>query len=243
MYKTGDLGRCLPDGTIEFLGREDFQVKINGHRIELGEIESVLSSYPAIETALVLAKDVDEKSKQLIAYIICQEENAPLENQRRLFVDSIQEFLRKKLPEYMVPPAFCLLDKFPLTPNGKIDRKALPAADIVPTSKAKSVSPTTETEHTLADILKQVLQIEKVGIYDNFFDLGGNSIQIVQIHNKIKEVFKKDIPITEIFRHPTINDLDKYFSENTSNFRSNYKQLSRAESRKEKLKKRRRRAL
>ncbi|MDV3347346.1 amino acid adenylation domain-containing protein [Leptothoe sp. LEGE 181152] len=243
LYKTGDLGRCLPDGTIEFLGREDFQVKINGHRIELGEIESVLSSHPAIETALVLAKDVDEKSKQLIAYIICQEENTPLENQRRLFVDSIQEFLRKKLPEYMVPPAFCLLDKFPLTPNGKIDRKALPAADIVPTSKAKSVSPTTETEHTLADILKQVLQIEKVGIYDNFFDLGGNSIQIVQIHNKIKEVFKKDIPITEIFRHPTINDLDKYFSENTSNFRSNYKQLSRAESRKEKLKKRRRRTL
>lgn len=243
LYRTGDLGRCLPDGTIEFLGREDFQVKINGHRIELGEIEAALSSHSAIETALVLAKDVDQKSKQLVAYIICPEDDTPLASQRRLFVDLIQDFLRKKLPEYMVPPAFSILDKFPLTPNGKIDRKVLPAADILPTSKATSALPTTETERILADILKQVLQIEKVGICDNFFDLGGNSLQIIQIHNKIKEIFKKDIPITEIFRYPTISDLDKYFSEARSDFQSSYKQLSRAESRKQKLKKRRQRSL
>ena len=242
LYRTGDLGRCLPDGTIEFLGREDSQVKINGHRIELGEVEAVLSSHPAIETALVLAKDVEKKGKQLVAYVICQKADFPLKDQRRLFIDSLQAFLHKKLPEYMIPPAFSILDELPLTPNGKIDRKSLPEAEFLPTPKVMSASPITETENILASILKQVLQIEKVGIYDNFFDLGANSIHIIQIHSKIKDIFKKDIPITEIFRYPTIGDLDKYFSESNSNFQSNYKQLSRAESRKEKTKRRRQRS-
>ncbi|MEM9004050.1 MAG: amino acid adenylation domain-containing protein [Cyanobacteria bacterium P01_F01_bin.86] len=243
LYRTGDLGRCLPDGTIEFLGREDFQVKINGHRIELGEIEAILSSYPAIETALVLAKDKPKRGKQLVAYIMCHQDDLPSEEQRRSFIDSLQIFLREKLPEYMIPSAFSFLDKLPLTSNGKVDRKALPEADILPTPKVSSVSPTTETEKILADILKQVLQIEKVGIYDNFFDLGGNSIHIVQVHNKVREVFKKDIPITEIFRYPTVSDLDSYFSASDNNFQSSYKQLSRAESRKERMRGRRKRSL
>ena len=243
LYRTGDLGRCLPDGTIEFLGREDFQVKINGHRIELGEIEAVLSSHPAIETALVLAKDFQKKGRQLVAYVICRKDNLPLDYQRKLFVDSVQVFLRENLPDYMVPLAFSLLSDFPLTPNGKIDRKALPEADILSNSKGDSVLPTTKTEQLLADVLKQVLETDQVGIHDNFFDLGGNSIHIVQIHTKIREVFKKDIPITEIFRYPTIHALDKYFSDSNNNFQSNYQRLSRAESRRKSAQRRRQRSL
>ena len=206
LYKTGDLARYLPDGNIEYLGRIDNQVKIRGFRIELGEIEAVLAQYPAIREVVTIVREDQPDNKRLVAYIVPKEETA-------LTPDELRPFLKAKLPDYMVPKAFVILEAFPLTPNGKIDRHALPAPEQVfyPTEET-SIMPQTDMERSIATVWQEVLHVDKVGIYDNFFDLGGHSLLIIQVQAKLQKAFAKQISVVELFEHPTIHALAQHFT-------------------------------
>jgi acyl carrier protein len=203
LYKTGDLGRYLPDGNIEFLGREDFQVKVQGYRIELGEIEAAIEQYPKVRQATVIAVGERQQSKQLVACIASSQELASTPNE-------LSDFISKKLPEYMVPSKFVFLDSLPLTPNGKVDRKALlnlASISAIPNSENDFAPPTTEIEEMLAEIWSEILGIEKVSIRDNFFALGGNSLLAIQLLTKVREAFQVDIPLRALIGVPAIADL------------------------------------
>ncbi|AOX02682.1 hypothetical protein BJP34_27465 [Moorena producens PAL-8-15-08-1] len=199
LYKTSDLARYLRDGNIEFLGRIDNQVKIRGFRIELGEIEAVLSSHPHIQQTVVIAREDIPGNKRLVAYIVSQSES--------LSTNQLREFLKQKLPEYMVPSAFVTLDTLPLTPNGKVDRKSLPAPDGVVTSVEEYVAPRTPTEEIIANIFANVLGLQDVGIHDNFFELGGHSLLAVRLMSQIKQQFQINLPLATLFQSPTIEQL------------------------------------
>ena len=210
MYKTGDLARYRPDGNIEFLGRIDHQVKIRGFRIELGEIEAVLGQHPAVREAVVLAReDAPGNSsaslrteKRVVAYYVVAEQK-PLPT-----TTDLRSFLKEKLPEYMVPAVFVLLDALPLMPNGKIDRRALPAPDRSrPELDKVFVAPRTPTEELLAEIWARLLDVERVGIHDNFFDLGGHSLLATQLVSRMREVFQVEIPLRRLFEVPTVAGL------------------------------------
>jgi amino acid adenylation domain-containing protein len=205
LYRTGDTGRFRPDGQIEYLGRTDQQVKIRGYRIELGEIESVLASHPAIETVVVaVTKDRNGEphensnhTRRLVAYIV-PVRDLPL-------VTELRDYLQAKLPEYMVPSAFVYLEQFPLTPNGKIDRKALPAPKWEGTALS-SGAPESSTEKLLRDIWVQVLKAEHIGVNDNFFQLGGDSILSIQVVARANRAGLHLIP-QQLFQNPTIGQL------------------------------------
>lgn len=198
LYKTGDLARWLPDGNIEILRRLDAQVKVRGFRIELEEIESVLSQQVAVRHAVVAVREQDG-TKQLVAYIVTK---------RKVTVGELRSFLTAKLPNYMVPSAFVFLDSLPLTPNGKIDRKALPAPDTCrPELTEGFIPPRTPTEKMIANIWAKVLKIEKIGIHDNFFDLGGHSMLIVRLIGQIETAFGLRLRPAIIFQSPTIAQL------------------------------------
>ncbi len=203
IYATGDLGRYLPDGNIEFLGRVDFQIKIRGHRMETGEIEAALTQHSAIKSAVVTAVGEAEKQR-LVAYIIPASKPEPT-------IEEIGNFLKEKLPEYMVPSAFIFLDKFPLSANGKIDRRALPQeAEIFQKIEVAYVPPQTNFEQTIAKIWQDVLGLEKVGVNENFFDLGGNSLQVTKIYNELRKTWPlelKNISLVDLFKYPTIGKL------------------------------------
>ncbi len=206
LYRTGDLVRYLPKGEIEYLGRIDHQVKIRGFRIELGEIESILSQHPAVREVVVLAREEQPSDKQLVAYIVPEKEQTPTTSELR-------NYLKEQLPEYIVPSVFMLLKVMPLTSNGKVNRHAFPAPDrLRPTLAATYEAPRSEMERTLTTIWQEVLHLEKVGVNDNFFDLGGHSLLMVQVHNKIKEVFNCNFSIIEMFHNPTIRSLVQYLS-------------------------------
>ncbi len=198
LYKTGDLARYLSDGNIEFLGRIDNQVKIRGFRIELGEIESVLNTHPKIRQTVVIATEYVPGNKSLVAYVVTEDES--------LTTNQIREFLKQKLPEYMLPRAFVTLDTLPLTANGKLDRLALPAPDLHRELTASFVAPRNATEQTLALIWAEVLRLESVGIEDNFFELGGDSILGLQT---IARANQSGIRLTpkQLFEHQTIAEL------------------------------------
>ncbi|MEG3959208.1 non-ribosomal peptide synthetase/type I polyketide synthase [Microcoleus sp. herbarium2] len=200
LYKTGDLGRYLPDGTIEFLGRVDNQVKIRGFRVEPGEIEAVLSQHPAVqEVAIVVREDVPG-SKRLVAYVVVNQTTAPV-------ISELQHFVKQQLPKYMVPSAFVLLDALPLTPNGKVDRNALPAPDMTSSEGEEAlVTPQTPVEEVLAGIWTDVLRLEKIGIHDNFFEVGGDSILSIQIVARANQAGLKLTP-KQLFQYPTIAEL------------------------------------
>ncbi len=201
LYKTGDMARYLPDGNIEFLGRVDHQVKIRGFRIEPGEIEAVLGQHPAVREAVVLARQGPPGEKRLVAYVVVERESFHI-------ADDLRRFLRQKLPEYMVPSAFVLLDSLPLMPNGKVDRRALPARDPArPQFEKAFVAPRTSTEEVLAEIWAQILGIERVGIYDNFFDLGGHSLLATQVVSRMRDAFQVEIPLRRLFEAPTVAGL------------------------------------
>ncbi|MEO1433703.1 MAG: amino acid adenylation domain-containing protein, partial [Cyanobacteria bacterium J06633_8] len=180
LYKTGDLARYLPDGNIEFLGRIDYQVKIRGFRIELGEIEAVLLQHPEIKTAVVIAKEHQNNNSRLVAYVVHNQDIDKTELQK-----SLRSFLEIKLPLYMVPSAFVIVESIPLTSNGKIDRRSLLALDEMGVKLADYVQPRNPTEETIANIWKEVLKLERVGIYDNFFELGGNSLLATRINSRL----------------------------------------------------------
>lgn len=198
MYKTGDRARWLADGNIDFLGRIDHQVKIRGFRIELGEIESVLLQHDQIDEAVVVAKQ-HKQNIDLAAYIVATQE---------LTVHELRDFLVERLPVYMVPSFFIQLDEFPLTPNGKIDRKKLPEPDMDQISTDVGyIAPVDEIEEKLVAIWKSVLEVEKIGIENNFFELGGNSILLIQTHTQLEKEFPGKVTVTDFFSAPTIKKL------------------------------------
>jgi len=226
LYKTGDLVRYLPDGNIEFSGRVDYQVKVRGFRIELGEIETVLSQHPGVQQAVVSVQEEDElNDKRLVAYVVPNREQT-------LNISDLRNCLREKLPEHMIPSALVLLKALPLTPNGKVDRRALPASDSLrPELEAAYIPPRTEVEQTIADIWQEMLHLENVGIHDNFFDLGGHSLLIIQVHSKLQKFLNRDISITDLFEYPTISLLSKHLSQEASRTSSFETSNKRAESR------------
>ncbi len=201
MYKTGDMVRWLADGTLEFLGRNDFQVKIRGFRIETGEIETILRQHPQLREAVVSVYEPAPGDKRLAAYLLRQGAIAPT-------VSELRDFLKPKLPEFMVPASFMFLDALPLTPNGKLDRKALPKPLTEDTPVTYS-APNTETERKLADIWKELLGLKTVGIQDNFFDLGGHSLLAMQVIVRVGEQLSTEIPMAALFELPTIRQLAK----------------------------------
>jgi acyl-CoA synthetase (AMP-forming)/AMP-acid ligase II/acyl carrier protein len=206
LYRTGDLARYLPDGNIEFLGRIDNQVKIRGFRIETGEIESALMEHSSVRDTVVVARD-DENGdpstslrtgKRLVAYVVSQRDH-------EANVSELRDFLTSKLPDYMIPSSFVMLDEFPLTPSGKVDRKALPKPDKArPELGEEFVAPRTPTEQKLADIWAQVLGVERIGIYDDFFDLGGHSLLATQVVSRVRDAFNVELPIKRLIAEPTI---------------------------------------
>ena len=203
LYKTGDLARYLPDGNIEFLGRIDFQVKIRGNRIELGEIETILGQHPAVREVVVLAREDIPGDMRVVAYIVP-------EKNKKLAIGVLRDYLKQKLPDYMVPSQFVTLDALPLTPNGKIDRKALPVpASLRPELEAVYVAPRTAIERTMTSIWQAVLRLEKIGIHDNFFELGGNSLLATQIVSRVQRAFEVGVPLRSFFENPTIGGLSK----------------------------------
>ena len=203
MYRTGDLARWNEDGTIDFLGRMDHQVKIRGYRIELGEIETRLGQQAGVRECVVIAREDTPGDTRLVAYLV--PESGSVED------DTLRAALRENLPEFMVPSLFVELDRFPMTPNGKIDRKALPAPDQVRgRAKAEFKAPESELEELISDVWKGVLYLESVGTNDNFFDLGGHSLLVVQAHRKLREVCEHKISLTDLYRFPTIAGLADY---------------------------------
>jgi amino acid adenylation domain-containing protein len=199
LYRTGDLARFLPDGNVKFLGRVDNQVKVRGFRIELGEIEAVLSQCAGVwETAVVVREDVPG-DKRIVAYIVAAEP-APT-------IDDLRAYLQAKLPDYMVPAAFVIQDAFPLTPSGKIDRRALPAPDLTAALAETYVAPRTPLEEDLVAMWANVLKVERVGIHDNFFDLGGHSLIATQLIARVRAEFQVDLPLRRLFETPTIAGL------------------------------------
>src|SRR4028119_1097527 len=204
LYKTGDLARYLPDGNIEFIGRVDRQVKLRGFRMELGEIEAGLSHHPSVREAAVLLQENEPGNQRLVAYIVS---HSKLSVQDSQLIESLRSFLKEKLPEYMIPSAFVVLKALPLTPNGKIDRQALPAPSIAANFTDTFVGPRTPGEDILAGIWSQLLNLKKVGIHDNFFDLGGHSLLITQLLAKVRESFQVELPLRVLFEAPTVAGL------------------------------------
>ncbi|MDZ7358889.1 MAG: amino acid adenylation domain-containing protein, partial [candidate division KSB1 bacterium] len=204
LYRTGDRARFLADGNIEFLGRIDNQVKIRGYRIELGEIESALEKHPSVKDVVVSAREDAPGSKRLVAYIVTKNGVQPT-------VGEFHSFLKEQLPEYMVPSYFMFLEKMPLTPNGKIDRRALPAPDQQSAAvlATEYVAPRTPVEQKLAQIWTQLLGIEKIGVNDNFFELGGHSLLATQLVSRIRAEFHIELPLRTVFEVPFIAELAK----------------------------------
>ncbi|WP_218081856.1 non-ribosomal peptide synthetase [Anthocerotibacter panamensis] len=204
LYKTGDRVRYLGDGTIEFLGRWDAQVKIRGYRIEIGEVESVLHSHPQVRIAVVLVREDQPRSKRLVSYIVP-------EGGTVLTSHTLRQYLSTRLPEFMIPAAFVTLAHIPLTPNGKVDRKALPAPDQDRTDQPEPyIAPRTPVEKILVDIWSEILKRTQVGIQDNFFHLGGHSLLATQVISRVREIFSLDLPLHQFFTRPTVADLAQY---------------------------------
>jgi len=201
LYKTGDLVRRLPDGNVEFLGRIDQQVKVRGYRIEPGEIEALLNQHPAVRESLVEAREDGRGQKQLVAYLVAQQESRPP-------VKELSDFLKTKLPDYMTPSVFLFLEAWPLTPNGKVNRRALPTPDWL---KLKSGQPFTAprnlTEETVVKVWSEILGRAPIGVYDNFFELGGHSLLAAQVVARLKETLNLGLSIRSLFEKPTADEL------------------------------------
>src|SRR5262245_12217195 len=200
LYKTGDLARYLPDGNIEFIGRAHNQVKVRGYRIELGEIEAVLSRHPGVLEAVVVARE-DAPDRRLVVYVVYRQGVD-------ISMNELRSFLKQKLPVYMIPSVFVVLDALPLSPNGKVDRKALPAPDQSrPELEQGYQAPRTPMEERLAEIWREVLKLERIGIHDNFFDLGGHSLLATQVISCVRAAFQTEVALRTLFEKPTVAEL------------------------------------
>lgn len=240
LYKTGDLVRFMPAAngrsatgapsqlspvTLEFLGRVDHQVKVRGFRIELGEIEAALRQCDGVREAVVLAREDAPGDKRLVAYVTATDE-------QELSVSELRRFLKGKLPEYMLPSVFVMLDTLPRMPNGKLNRRALPAPEERrPDLETSYVAPRDEAERAIAAIWQEALQVDKVGVHDNFFDLGGHSFLVVQIKGKLEDLFQRDISVVELFQHTTVSALAQHLSQTQTTSPSLQSSYDRAEAR------------
>ncbi|WPS85718.1 amino acid adenylation domain-containing protein [Brevibacillus halotolerans] len=217
LYRTGDLARFLPNGRIAYVGRIDDQVKIRGHRIEIREIEHVLCEHPVVKQCVTVVEDDEKYGKKLVAYVvpISQEEGASLSLEKEL-----REFLQGKLPFFMIPNAIRLLDNIPLTPNGKINRKKINFIETNPSNskdeQTANLAPISEIERTLTKIWQQALGVEQVGIHDHFFHIGGDSYRLLHVHQEINEIFRRELPVIDMFRYPTIHTLAHRLSQELS---------------------------
>ncbi|WP_179957672.1 non-ribosomal peptide synthetase [Exilibacterium tricleocarpae] len=202
LYKTGDLVVCRPDGNLEFVGRVDHQIKMRGYRIETGEVESVLKSHHQVADAIVMAS---EDADYLIAYILTTVKTGP--QQQPALIDSLRDYLRNTLSEYMIPSKFIMLEAWPVTANGKLDRDALPAPEATPPAASAYVKPVTDTERQLCELWQMLLQVEKVGIKDNFFRLGGHSLLAVRLITEVCARFSIDIDVRALYAQKTVGGL------------------------------------
>ncbi|MDQ3917398.1 MAG: amino acid adenylation domain-containing protein [Acidobacteriota bacterium] len=201
LYRTGDLGRYMPDGNVEPLGRADHQVKIRGFRVELGEIEALLGAHPSVHKVVVIAREDRPGDKRLAAYVVAQSGRSADEGELR-------DFLRRRLPDYMVPQAFVMLDSLPLTPNGKVDRRALPEPTGAHAEPGESfVAPRTTIERELARVWSEVLGVERVGVNDNFFKAGGHSLLAIQLISRLYDAFGVKLSLRRFFESPTVAGL------------------------------------
>jgi len=200
LYKTGDLARFRTDGQIQFVGRTDQQVKVRGFRIELGEIETVLGRHPGVREAVVVAREDAPGGKRLIAYVVAREEPPTTSKMR--------DYLKKRLPEYMLPSSFVVLDALPLTATGKVDRNALPAPEQARPELAQVyVAPRTAVEEVLCGVFSEVLQIERVGVHDSFFELGGHSLLATQVASRVRETLRVELALRRLFEAPSVAEL------------------------------------
>ena len=205
LYRTGDLGRFFADGNVEFLGRLDNQIKIRGFRVELGEIESVLRQHPSVATAVLVARTDSSGSKHLVAYVtVSRSERTPS-------VQELREFLRQKLPDFMMPTAVMLLERLPLTANGKIDQNALPQPAL-DREGLSFVAPRNETEQTIAEVWSAVLEVQSIGAHDDFFRLGGHSLLAMRVVSRLRSIFAMDIPVRVILEHGTVAAMADYIN-------------------------------
>jgi len=198
IYRTGDMGRLLADGRLEFMGRKDFQVKSRGYRIELGEIKAVLEQHPRVKECVVMAQEAELGEKRLVAILVM--------DHQEMTSGELRNYLRRKLPEYMIPSAFIKVEQLPLTPNGKLDREALPAAEVIEPQKAY-IAPQDELEWQLTKIWENVLKVRPIGVRDGFFELGGHSLLAVRLFAQLEKVFGKNLPLATLFQAPTIEQL------------------------------------
>lgn len=201
LYRTGDVARHDSDGVLEFMGRVDHQVKIRGHRIEMEEIEGALCELEVVQNAVVTVRERAGEDKRLVGYIIPRIGSQPTSA-------TLRAALSAHLPDHMIPTTFVLLERFPLTPNGKVDRRALPDIGQVPAlMEAAHASPASPTEEHIIQIWKEVLAIDQLTVTDNFFDLGGHSLLAIQVVSRLNEVFKKEFSVAALFESPTIAKL------------------------------------
>ncbi len=204
LYRSGDLVRLMPNRDIEYLGRIDTQTKIRGFRIELGEIEAVLRQHPKVEQVVATVREDVPGDQRLTAYVVSQEKLS-------LLVDELRAYAKEKLPGYMVPAAFVMLDGFPLTANGKLDRDSLPKPDTKGCEHENAfVAPQTDLEKKLAAVWQELLQVRQVGVHDNFFDLGGHSLLLIHLHSHLKKSLGVDLSVVDLFEYPTVSTLAKF---------------------------------
>ncbi|MEM7584178.1 MAG: amino acid adenylation domain-containing protein [Acidobacteriota bacterium] len=209
LYRSGDLGRHLPRGGLEHLGRIDHQVKIRGFRIELGEIEAILHQVPEVAEAVVLVRREAPDRDQLVAWVVPR---AAEGETSALDVTALRCALAERLPDYMVPSAFVPLDEIPLTMNGKVDRRALPAPERTATGSGKTTAPQNEIERTIAEVWKKVLHVNAVGTHESFFDIGGNSLLLAEVHEELRRETAPEMTLVDLFRYPTISALADFLS-------------------------------
>ncbi|HKG80697.1 MAG TPA: amino acid adenylation domain-containing protein, partial [Pyrinomonadaceae bacterium] len=232
LYKTGDLASYLEDGRIEFRGRADEQVKIRGYRIETAEIETALAANRAVRDAVVIVREDVPGEKRLVGYIVPEQQPAPTTSE-------LHDFLKEKLPSYMLPSAFVMLEALPVTPKGKLNRRAVPAPEAsLPAPAASYLAPTTELERRIAEIWRDVLGVDRIGMHDNFFELGGHSLALVLMNVRLNETLGREVAITELFRHPTITLLAAYISQDQHKNLIDTSNRRRAAERREALKER-----
>jgi non-ribosomal peptide synthetase component F len=234
LYRSGDLARRLPDGDLEYLGRMDQQVKIRGFRIELGEIAAVLKSGLNIRDSIVIAGESPSGEKILIAYLVKGGDPLPSLTQ-------IRAVLRARLPEYMVPAKFAFIDSIPLTVNGKLDVKSLPAPDPEEAAvTAADALPRSGTAQLITEIWQEVLKSKAVGVNQNFFDAGGDSISLADVHERLERVFERKIPMVDLFTHPTVQELAAHLEGRSAAVDTESSARTRAQRQREALAARRR---
>jgi amino acid adenylation domain-containing protein len=232
LYRTGDLARFLTDGNIEFMGRADHQVKIRGFRIELGEVETAMAQHESVRECVVVAREDAPGRKRLVAYVVPRNGDVSF--------GELRGFMQDRLPEYMVPSAFVPLDALPMSPNGKIDRAALPAPQgLRPQMEVDYIAPRDEIEEAIAAAWQEALKVEKVGAHDNFFDLGGHSLLMVQVQTRLGDLLKQDVSMMEMFQYSTVSSLAGHLSKAERGSSPDGAKVERGESYKGPMKRRR----